>query len=136
MKMKPETPCSSKVNRELDETISLNDSTKFCGTQFLLFDTFTESRWRKTDGRDPETGRSPSLCLFTTAWLIFENFSSSLFGRKPRLFGLQEDREMQVSQTKNLKLNFDQKLQMPRKPPPGIGINYEIEMHKSKRVNF
>ena len=91
---------------------------------------------RKTDGRDPETGRSPSLCLFTTAWLIFENFSSSLFGRKPRLFGLQEDREMQVSQTKNLKLNFDQKLQMPRKPPPGIGINYEIEMHKSKRVNF
>ena len=43
---------------------------------------------------------------------------------------------MQVSQTKNLKLNFDQKLQMPRKPPPGIGIKYEIEMHESKRVNF
>ena len=43
---------------------------------------------------------------------------------------------MQVSQTKNLKLNFDQKLQMPRKPLSGTGIKYEIEMHKSKRVNF
>ena len=43
---------------------------------------------------------------------------------------------MQVSQTKNLKLSFDQKLQMPRKPLSGTGIKYEIEMHKSKRVNF